>query len=396
MTTIPTDALSSPLAPNRVFYSLGRLLAAEDFQADQDYHRGRLARALLQLFGTGTISGLNVTIPQHWSAGAPYVVSAFVFDASQNVQVNTGRPGVTGPTPPAFANTPGGTVADGDITWKNNGPLDADGWIPNTTFSFPTAIMDSNRNVQVLTGPGSLTTGTSAPDWSTGLGMTTADGGNPTAWTCCGPADLEIRVTPGLAIDRAGRMIEVSRNVCIRIEQWIATQSATDLAGALLAGNGKILLDVFATFMPCTRGVTPCFATQDDYDATDAFSPNRLLDSFAMQVVLRPETNPPTPVDPWESFGSVPAAGTAPDVTAIQQAILAGTIGGAPGVEYPSGFDQTAVFLARVTIPATPADGSDEPPKYDFAQAAIDNLARLFIYPPSLVAREIGLSPAGE
>ena len=45
----PTDNLKPPPAPSRVFYSLGRMLAAEDFQADQDYHRAALARALLQL-----------------------------------------------------------------------------------------------------------------------------------------------------------------------------------------------------------------------------------------------------------------------------------------------------------------------------------------------------------
>src|ERR1700733_13601966 len=46
--------------PARVSYSTGRMLGVEDFQAEQDYHRGRLARALLQLSGTGTVSGLLV------------------------------------------------------------------------------------------------------------------------------------------------------------------------------------------------------------------------------------------------------------------------------------------------------------------------------------------------
>ena len=55
-----TDSLNPPPAPKRVYYSTGRMLGVEDFQADQDYHRGRLARVLSQLYGTGTVSGLLV------------------------------------------------------------------------------------------------------------------------------------------------------------------------------------------------------------------------------------------------------------------------------------------------------------------------------------------------
>ncbi len=43
---MPTDNLNPPPAPSRVYYSLGRMLGVDDFQADQDYHRGCLARAL--------------------------------------------------------------------------------------------------------------------------------------------------------------------------------------------------------------------------------------------------------------------------------------------------------------------------------------------------------------
>src|SRR5271156_2482746 len=105
----PTDTLSTPPAPNRVYYSLGRMLGVEDFQADQDYHRGRLARALLQLCGTGTVAGLNVSIPQVWQASTLYPAFSFVFDSSQNVQVNTGVAGTNGSAPVAFATAPGGT-----------------------------------------------------------------------------------------------------------------------------------------------------------------------------------------------------------------------------------------------------------------------------------------------
>jgi hypothetical protein len=190
-------------------------------------------------------------------------------------------------------------------------------------------------------------------------------------------------------------MVEVPRSVCIRLQPWLANQTTSDLTNALHSGN--ILADVFATFVPCTRGVTPCFATQDDYDATDAFSPNRLLDSFAMQLVLRTDANPQLPKDPWLSVGPVPSTGVGPTVSQeLKQTILSANSGpaaaapfslnGPPPAEIPPGFDQSAVFLARLSIPATNAAD------FNLTQIFVDNLSRLFLYPASLVSRCIGLS----
>ena len=46
--------------PDRVFYAPGVLLDAPDLAAEQLYHRGRLARSLAYLHGSGTVSGLRV------------------------------------------------------------------------------------------------------------------------------------------------------------------------------------------------------------------------------------------------------------------------------------------------------------------------------------------------
>lgn len=395
------DHLNPPPAPSRVYYSLGRMLGVEDFQTDQDYHRGCLARALLQLCGTGTVSGLNVSIPQIWQPNTVYVVGAFVYDGEQNVQMNTGVAGASGATFPAFATAPGGTVNDANgVIWTNEGPLIANGWRPNAPFPVPSAIVDSNGNVQVLKAASTFTAGPISPVWSTAIGSTTLDGSPVVeAWTCAGPVQLEIEVSPGLAIDRVGRMIEVPRTVCIRIEPWLSNQSVSDLNAALHSGN--ILVDVFATFAPCSRGVTPCFATQDDYDATDAFTANRLLDSFAMQLVLRTDAAPALPQDPWLPAGAVPSGAITPTITQnLKQSILAANSGpsatppfassGHSPAEIPPGFDPSSVFLARVSIPATPG-ASGQPPNYNLNNIAIDNLSRLFLYPASLVARSIGL-----
>ncbi len=407
--TVPVDNLNPPSAPTRVYYSLGRMLGADDFQADQDYHRGCLARVLLQLCGTGTVSGLLVSIPQVWQPDTAYPAFASVFDDSQNVQVNTGVAGTSGSGPLTFAATPGSSVDDAaGIVWTNEGPISANGWRPNSPFPAPTVIVDSNNNLQMLNGTGTFTSGSVSPVWSTAVGSTTLDGNPPVpAWTCAGPSQLEIEVTPGLAIDRVGRMIEVPRTVCIRIELWLADQSVSDLNSALAAAGGNnIFVDVFATFVPCTQGVTPCFATQDDYDATDAFSPNRLLDSFAMQLLLRSDAAPKLPLDPWLAMGPLPTGSiSAAPTDGLKRSILSANMGpgamipfaseGTGPAEIPAGFDPSSVFLSRLTIPAT-SGGAGQPPNFDLNKIIIDNLSRLFLYPSALVARTIGLNSGAQ
>jgi hypothetical protein len=54
------DSLVEVENPDRVHYATGVLLNAEDFQAEQDYHRGRLARALRYANGWGTLAGLEI------------------------------------------------------------------------------------------------------------------------------------------------------------------------------------------------------------------------------------------------------------------------------------------------------------------------------------------------
>ncbi len=284
------DTLNPPPQPTRVAYSTGRMLGAEDFQAEQDYHRGRLARALLQLVGTGTVSGLLVQT-------------------------------------------------------------------------------DGNAD----------------------------------------PLQLEIQVTAGIALDRVGRIIEVPRTVCIVLQDWLAgyvqawqAQQAGQSPGTpaiadpntAIHDGANLMVDVFATFVSCTRGVTPCFASQDDYDATDAFSANRLLDSFAMQLVLRTDAVPNTPLDPWASLGA-----NQPSVASLQQSILTGTLGPqGSSAEYPPGFDSTAVFLARILVPAT-AGTAGTPPAWDltgFSATNIDNSKRLFVIPSSILARWNGLGSGRE
>lgn len=293
---MPTDTINPPPAPQRVFYSTGRMLGVADFQADQDYHRARLARALVQLYGTGTVSGLLVQTD-----------------------------------------------------------------------------------------------------------------GNPD------PTQLEIQVTPGMAIDRIGRIIDVPRVVCIvannwlnqYVQAWQAQQKNAQPGEAAIADpntaihdGAHLTVDVFATFVACTRGVTPCFAAEDDYDATDAFSANRYLDSFAMQLVLRTDPSPGLPTDAWKTAGAMPtgalSAITAANLTTLQNKLLASSAGAAaPTTEYPPGFDTTSVFLARLLIAAT-AGSPGNPPTWNLNSITINNNARLFLYPAALMARFAGFASGAE
>ena len=89
-----------------------------------------------------------------------------------------------------------------------------------------------------------------------------------------------------MAIDRAGRIIEVPNTICIVPQNWLTqyvqswqSQQQGNLPGVdpiadpnTAIHDGKnLMIDVFASFAGCSHGVTPSFATQDDYSATDAF-----------------------------------------------------------------------------------------------------------------------------
>lgn len=54
------EPLDQIYSPDRVFYALGQMLSVQDFDDEQTYHRGRLARSLFYLQGSGTVAGLKV------------------------------------------------------------------------------------------------------------------------------------------------------------------------------------------------------------------------------------------------------------------------------------------------------------------------------------------------
>jgi hypothetical protein len=225
----------------------------------------------------------------------------------------------------------------------------------------------------------------------------------------------EIRVEPGLAIDRLGRLIEVPRPACLRLQVWFDAERAADggdrlrraaygtldrflseraLAAGLALPARAVVADVFLRFVACARGLTPAFAA-GPFDALDAVATSRVRDAYELQLVAREGLD--------DAFDGLPAPG--PDLAGIadpaarrarlQDAILdsypAGGRAGRPGdleplPEHPQGIDRTAVFLARVLIPV----GTANPPARTPADVVVDGGGRRFVASVFLLGRWVG------
>jgi len=289
------DPLVASDRADRLHYSTGELLGADDFRAEQTYHRRQLARALLHLHGSGVIAGLRVT-PRH-------------------------RPGSGG-----------------------------------------------------------------APD------------------------EVELEVHPGLALDHAGRLVEVPREACLRLRRWYefiagSEPSSTGLdagdlrvawrADATLTAGGAVVADVFLVFHECPRGYTPAFAS-GPFDALDASQPSRVRDGYELKLVLRTEADADLPeaADPW---ASIAGATLADRLAAAEQAALElWHRQSQPAPENPAGVDPTAVLLARLRLPAAPSPSAATAPIPDWSagvwpddEANVDNAVRHLLLPPAAVRRLI-------
>lgn len=318
------DPLTTPTTPDRVFYAPGILLAADDFRAEQLYHRSRLARVLAYLHGSGTAAGL---------------------------------------------------------------------WVYREALPNPDPAED-------------------------------------------GPAEEADRlvVEPGLAVDRLGRLIEVPRRACLRLNRWFLSLPQDDVF--LNPATSGVMADVFIRFVTCDRGKTPAFAA-GPFDALDAVQPSRLRDGYELSLRVRQEDAPPLPATPWQVQDTAPEtppdpgeipdmpgdpdspppgdtatvpieptqadrrdqqARALPDPDQRLQALRHNTLFDAwrdgteqrdgdtlrPLPEHSPGQDPTDLFLARLTIPAIRTDGRVQ---RDLSrEVVIDNYSRLFVYPTGALA----------
>jgi hypothetical protein len=288
------DPLISTVNAERLHYSTGELLGANDFRDEQTYHRRQLARALLHLHGSGTVAGLRVA-PRH-------------------------RPGTAG-----------------------------------------------------------------------------------------GADDVELEVRPGLALDHAGRLVEVPRLACIRLRRWYefiaspertsAEVDAEDLRAAwrpdaTVAVGGVVVADIFLAFHECPRGYTPAFAS-GPFDALDASQPSRVRDAYELSLILRREDDATLPAasDPWSS---VTGASFAARLADAERASLDRWYHVAqPAPENPIGaVDPTAVLLARLRLPATRHVNAASVPTPDWSATTwpndtdnVNNRVRHVVLPAAAVLR---------
>lgn len=306
---LETDPLASPATrgPSRVKFAQPQLLNAEDWQTEQAYHRGRLARALQYLFGTGTVAGLRVE------------------------------------------------------------------WLPETA---------------------------------------------------------EVRVSPGLALDPLGRLIEIVSPQCIDLRRWFAAQMPEDRAEAwLLDGDTPVMFaDVFIRFAACEQGATPSIA-EGPFDATDAFAPSRLRDGHEVALVPRTEVGAIRRTPPGEQPEPLPVPDTAqrllaqtPDRDELHELILGlwrdrreDWSHGAPpplrehlpprafgidGDPTSVGRDPTSVLLARVAFEVLEPTTSVPDPRLPPAPAPIavrepDNFIRRFVYSLGHLVAPVAQGEAG-
>lgn len=290
--------------PDRLFYATGVMLDAQDFEAEQLYHRGRLARALAYTFGSGTVAGLGVA-------------------------------------------------------WAPNRRDDQDQEIPGTD---------------------------------------------------------RVIVEPGMAIDRLGRIIELPRAACLRLQKWFDAQTDTALSesfrtGVTIVGDQMaqnvtaeggiewtitagtvsttldgVVVDVFVRFVACERGKTPAFAT-GPFDALDAVQPSRLRDGYELSLVPRRVTNPDLPV-PAPRHTPSSASTAAERLADAQDGILGAwrehrdwtNDGLLRDPEQPATEDSTILFLARLVLPASVPVGEMRPVRTNGAPVLVNNHLRRFVY----------------
>lgn len=278
----PTDPLEARPVPERVNYATGMMLQADDFAAEQTYHRGRLAQLSRYLLGHGTLAGLRVVPP------------------------------------------------------------------------------GSNDNL------------------------------------------LELRVEPGLAIDRYGRLIEIPAAQCIRLAPWFEAQEDRYLRAATHDSPRTplpqaVVADVFLSAERCGRGKTPSFAS-GPFDALDALVPARIGETGQLELVLRMEGNPdpdggpgvpgdvPKPKNFWPGAGADPGEMLEAVLGSWNVGFSSNADESLDGLqEHVPGRETSAVLLARVMIPVTLDRASPAtvgPTLEPTTAVAVDQSLRPIIYFP--------------
>lgn len=226
----------------------------------------------------------------------------------------------------------------------------------------------------------------------------------------------EIRVAPGVAVDRLGRLVEVARPACLRLARWWETTESgalqraayTNFSGFLSARaqaqspglpTRAVIADIYLRFLACEQGYTPSFAS-GPFDALDAVATSRLRDAYELLLIPRDGLDND---DPADVHHGLPLRG--PDLAAIadadarraalQDAVLDAWPASGSGIadtlpplpEHATGLDPTAQFLARLLIPVA----AGNPPARVDGAVIVDNWARRFVPSTQLLQGWLGI-----
>ena len=204
---------------------------------------------------------------------------------------------------------------------------------------------------------------------------------------------VEVIVTPGLAIDGRGRLVELRFESCVHLADWMA-QTAEDEDGqpalqqAARAGGGglpdHIALDVTARFATFAHRPEPAFAT-GNADRIDSVEPSLSVDSCKLSLDVRPADHELTA----ETEISVAHEGGAADESTLhrlKREAMWPVLSQVPDV---------GLHLARLRIPITTSGGGqvsfDASFDMDTAAIAPDFSSRRYSYSAAELALLSGL-----
>jgi hypothetical protein len=332
MSTRPDPLADRDLRPDRLHFATGALLDREDFLAEQLYHRGRLARALLALHGTGTVAGLRVGVRD---AGGDELV-----EVNEGVAIDRlGRL----------------------VEVPRRACVRLGRWMEHLAGTDLAAL----RRARVLPG---------------------ADV-NPVATQAPGPDDPQMEPAESAAAESA----ETAPAEEPKKKKKAAAADADAEPEWKAWQQGYVVADVYLAFAACERGKTPAFAT-GPFDALDAVAPSRVRDGYELSLIpVAPTDLPP---DPWKdlSAAGVDARKRLAQATLLDTHPLpAFKERGVPARPdlYPPEVDPSAVLLARLFIPVVPAPLDESAAGFArdrTLRPLVNNHLRPFAYPGPALA----------
>ncbi|MCU0494217.1 MAG: hypothetical protein MUD01_21720 [Chloroflexaceae bacterium] len=190
------------------------------------------------------------------------------------------------------------------------------------------------------------------------------------------PDDLQIRVSPGMAIDQYGRALVVRSEQCARLAAWLAKQVQQNpnvIAENRSGPSGELSVYLVASYTECTDALVPIPGQPCSSEPTTA--PSRIRDSFHLELRWQPPAMPAW--DAVRAFGDLlalvrPVRGLPPEDS--DENLLAALV---RRLDDPTAYaDMLATLLA-----GTPS----EPPRELFrlpaesASAALDRLATIWV-----------------